>query len=128
PWGLSVNAYSPIRGQPARTLFHWHQFSWNDAKFGQRDARWQMHDTDAEDVDALSQVARGIRSGFAPRGRFSAAQERGPHWFHRLVAESVTRDGGPRTNADGSRTTRIHDDSASSAPAPRRPRPDRRAK
>ena len=89
PWGLSVNVYAPVRGRPERTLFHWHQFSWDEAKFAQRDERWQMRDTDAEDVDALSQVARGIRSGFAPRGRFSAAQERGPHWLHRLVYEGV---------------------------------------
>ena len=50
---------------------------------------WLSSQVDAEDVDALAQVARGLRSGFAPRSKFAPEQERGVHWFHRLVSRSV---------------------------------------
>lgn len=89
PWGLSVNVYMPVPGKPQRTLFHWYHYVMDDAKHARRDEVWMMREVDDEDVDALTQVARGVRSGFAPRGRFAGEEEKGPHWFHRLVAESV---------------------------------------
>jgi hypothetical protein len=61
-----------------------------DEKHARRDEVWMMREVDDEDVDAMSQVTRGARSGFAPRGRFARGEE-GPHWFHRLVAERVAR-------------------------------------
>lgn len=91
PWGLSVNLYAPVPGKPLRTLFHWYHWSWDEAKYAQRDEVWMMREVDDEDVDAMTQVARGVRSGFAPRGRFAGEAEKGPHWFHRLVSESVKR-------------------------------------
>ncbi len=45
---------------------------------------------DAEDVDALAQVNRGLRSGFAPRGRFAPEHEQAAHWFHRKVSRAVS--------------------------------------
>ena len=89
PWGLSVNAYMPVPERPQRTLFHWYHYSWDDAKHAARDEVWMMQEVDDEDVDALAQVARGVRSGYAPRGRFAADAEKGPHWLHRLVWEGV---------------------------------------
>jgi choline monooxygenase len=90
PWGLSVNVYQPIADRPDTTRFVWYQFALDRDKHAERDRRWLSSQVDAEDVDALAQVARGLKSGFAPRGRFAPDQEQGPHWFHRAVAQAVS--------------------------------------
>jgi choline monooxygenase len=89
PWGLSVNVYSPIPDRPDATRFVWYQFAIDPAKHAERDRRWLSSQVDAEDVDALAQVSRGLRSGFAPRGRFAPEHEHGAHWFHKNVARGV---------------------------------------
>ncbi|HEY4056413.1 MAG TPA: SRPBCC family protein [Kofleriaceae bacterium] len=89
PWGLSVNCYQPIADRPDATRFLWYQWAHDREKHAQRDRRWLSSQVDAEDVDALAQVSRGLRSGFAPRGRFAPDDEQAPHWFHRKVAASV---------------------------------------
>jgi choline monooxygenase len=86
PWGLSVNVYHPIPDRPEATRFVWLQFALDAAKHAERERRWLSTQVDAEDVDALAQVARGLRSGYAPRTRFAPAHETGVHWFHREVA------------------------------------------
>lgn len=90
PWGVSINCYMPTR-DPQRTLFLWYHWSWDDEKYAKRDEIWQMKGVDDEDVDALGQVARGVTSGYAPRGRFVPKAEAGPHWFHRRVFERAFR-------------------------------------
>jgi len=89
PWGLSVNCYQPVADRPDATRFLWYQWARDKAKHAQRDRRWLSAQVDAEDVDALAQVSRGLRSGFAPRGRFAPNDEQGPHWFHRKVFAAV---------------------------------------
>jgi choline monooxygenase len=89
PWGLSVNVYQPVPERPDVTRFVWYQFALDRAKHAERDRRWLSAQVDAEDVDALAQVSRGLRSGLAPRGRFAPEHERGAHWFHRAVARAV---------------------------------------
>ena len=89
PWGLSINVYAPVPGKPQRTLFHWYHLALDEKKYAQRESAWMMSEVDDEDVDALTQVARGVRSGFARPGRFAGEAEKGPHWFHRLVAHGV---------------------------------------
>jgi choline monooxygenase len=89
PWGLSVNVYSPIADRPDATRFVWYQFALDRAKHAERDRRWLSSQVDAEDVDALAQVSRGLRSGFAPRSRFAPEHEQAAHWFHRAVARAV---------------------------------------
>lgn len=89
PWGLSVNVYQPIPGRPDATRFVWYQLAVDRAKHLERDRRWLSSQVDAEDVDALAQVSRGLRSGFAPRGRFAPDDEQAAHWFHRAVARAV---------------------------------------
>lgn len=89
PWGLSVNVYEPIPENPGKTLFRWYAWSWNDRKLSEREARWLSEQVDAEDVEAMTQVRRGVRSGLAPRGRFSATEETGPHWFHHAVSRAL---------------------------------------
>jgi len=89
PWGLSVNVYEPIPGRPENTLFQWYAWAWDEKKFTERESRWLSDQVDAEDVEAMTQVRRGVRSGLAPRGRFSATEETGPHWFHHAVSRAL---------------------------------------
>jgi choline monooxygenase len=89
PWGLSVNVYQPVPDRPDTTRFVWYQYALDRDKHAERDRRWLSSQVDAEDVDALAQVSRGLRSGFAPRGRFAPDHEHGAHWFHRAVARDV---------------------------------------
>jgi choline monooxygenase len=92
PWGLSINAYMPVPDRPRRTLFLWYHYALDEAKYAERDERWQLRDADAEDVDALTQVVRGAASGFAPRGRFVENEEAGPYWLHRLVYQTILEE------------------------------------
>ena len=89
PWGLSVNVYMPIPGKPDKTLFLWFQYALDEEKFQRRNSTWLSEQVDSEDVEAISLVSTGAKSGFATRGRFAPDEEAGPHWFHRLVYETV---------------------------------------
>jgi choline monooxygenase len=89
PWGLSVNAYVPIPGEPERTRFVWYHYVLDAAKHAERDTRWLSAQVDAEDVDALAQVHRGLKSGFAPRPRFAPGHEEAGHWFHVSVSQRL---------------------------------------
>lgn len=89
PWGLSVNVYQPVPGRPDTTRFLWYQWAIDRDMHAERDRRWLSAQVDAEDVDALAHTSRGLRSGFAPRGRFAAKDERAAHWFHRKVSRAV---------------------------------------
>ena len=90
PWGLSVNVYMPIPGKPDKTLFLWFQYALDEEKFQRRNSTWLNEQVDTEDVEAISLVSTGAKSGLAPRGRFAPNEETGPHWFHRLVYETVS--------------------------------------
>ena len=90
PWGLSVNVYLPIPGKPDRTLFLWYQYALDEDKFQRRNSTWLNEQVDAEDIEAISLVSTGAKSGYAPRGRFAPNEETGTHWFHRLVYETVS--------------------------------------
>jgi choline monooxygenase len=90
PWGLSVNVYLPIPGKPDRTLFLWYQYALDEDKFQRRNSTWLNEQVDTEDIEAISLVSTGAKSGYAPRGRFAPNEETGPHWFHRLVYETVS--------------------------------------
>lgn len=89
PWGLSVNLYAPIPDRPDATRFVWYQYAFDRALHAERDVRWLSSQVDAEDVDTLAHVSRGLRSGFAPRPRFAPEEEQAAHWFHRAVARAV---------------------------------------
>lgn len=92
PWGLSVNMYLPVPKKPGKTQFLWYNFSLDEEKFQRRNDIWLSEQVDAEDIEAISLVSRGARSGLAPRGRFSPREEAGPHWFHKLVYETAFGD------------------------------------
>ncbi len=89
PWGLSVNVYQPVPGRPDTTRFIWHQWAIDREQHAERDQRWLSSQVDAEDVDTLAHVSRGLRSGFAPRGRFAPDDEQAAHWFHQRVSRAV---------------------------------------
>ncbi len=90
PWGLSVNVYMPVPGRPGETLFHWYHYVADEARYGKRDELWLNDAVDTEDQEAMMQVRRGAESGYAVRGRFSPAEERAAHWFHRRVSLEVS--------------------------------------
>ena len=90
PWGLSVNLYNPVPGQPDKTQFRWYQYALDEERFEQRDKTWLSEQVDAEDIESISLVSKGAKSGCAPRGRFAPQEEAGPHWFHHLVFETVS--------------------------------------
>jgi choline monooxygenase len=92
PWGLSVNVYMPIPGTPDKTRFLWFQYALDEEKFQHRNSTWLSDQVDAEDLEAIRLVSTGAKSGYAPRGRFAPNEEAGPHWFHRLVYETVFRE------------------------------------
>lgn len=94
PWGRSVNVYQPIADRPDATRFLWYHRVLDAAKHAERDRRWLSAQVDAEDVDALAQVRAGLRSGFAPRGRFAPGEEQAAHWFHRRVSRELRADPG----------------------------------
>jgi len=96
PWGLSINAYMPVPDRPGRTLFLWYHYVFDEVHYQRRDDAWLNSQVDAEDVDAMRQVSRGVRS-VARRGRFAPQQETGPHWFHRLIYTSVFGPGSATT-------------------------------
>jgi choline monooxygenase len=89
PWGVSVNLYAPIPGRPDATRFHWYHWVLDRAAHAQRDRRWLSAQVDAEDLDALAQVSRGLLAPGVPRGRFAPAEEVAAHWFHHRVARGV---------------------------------------
>ncbi len=89
PWGLSVNVYAPIPDRPDATLFHWYHHVYDRERYARRDEIWLDRQVDAEDVEAMAQVRRGLRSGVTPRGRFSPTEDVGPHWLHRKLYEDV---------------------------------------
>ena len=93
PWGVSVNVYMPILGKPDKTLFLWYKYALDEEKFQQRNKKWLNEQVDAEDIEAIILVNKGARSRFAWRGRFAPNEEAGPHWFHRLVYETVFEGG-----------------------------------
>ena len=99
PWGLSVNCYAPVPDKPRRTLFLWYHYAWDEEKYARRDETWMLREVDDEDVDAMTQVTRGVRSGHAPRGRFAGEAEKGPHWLHRKVW--LATEGARRTEGAG---------------------------
>ncbi len=84
-----MNVYMPVPGRPDKTIFLWYQYALDEERFRCRNEVWLGEQVDAEDLEAISIVSKGARSGFAPRGRFAPGEEAGPHWFHRLVYETV---------------------------------------
>jgi choline monooxygenase len=84
PWGISVNAVTPIAVDRTRVSFL--PFVWDES---QREvgAGAGLDRVEREDEAIVESVQRGVRSRLYDRGRYSPAREGGVHHFHRLLAE-----------------------------------------
>lgn len=83
PWGISVNVLQPLG--PARTRIRYLTFVTRDDLRG-RGAGADLGRVEDEDASVVESVARGVRSRLWRPGRYSPANERGVHHFHRLLA------------------------------------------
>lgn len=85
PWGLSVNLYQATT-QADTTLFAWYHLVWDEARYAELEERWLNSQVDAEDVEAMRQVQRGLASGLARPGLFAPDHEAASCWFHQKIA------------------------------------------
>ncbi len=84
PWGLSVNIVQPISVDECKVVYH--SFVWDESKLN-TGAGVGLDKVEMEDEEIVENVQRGIRSRFYKHGRYSATREKGPHHFHRIIAE-----------------------------------------
>lgn len=89
PWGVSINVYEPSLENPLETKFWWQHYVWDEKKYRLRNKIWLNDEVDREDIKAVEEVARGIKSGLAVRGRFMPGYENVSHWFHRWMYKNV---------------------------------------
>lgn len=94
PWGLSVNVYNPLVDDPTKTDFQWLHYVCDESKYNERETRWLSSVVDDEDVYAMRMLQNVLSSKQDPlaRGIFAGETEKGPHWFHRRVYQSVFCD------------------------------------
>jgi choline monooxygenase len=90
PWGLSLNAVQP-QGS-GRTQVHFRSYVW-DASLQALGAGGDLKTVELEDEAVVENVQQGVRSRFYDRGRYSPSQEVGVHHFHRLLLESLDKQG-----------------------------------
>ncbi len=83
PWGLSLNVVEPLSHECTRVRFRTYYFA--DATSDRALNRLDI--TEMEDEAVVQSVQLGIQSRFYHTGRYSPAQERGVHHFHRLVQQ-----------------------------------------
>lgn len=105
PWGLSVNIVTPLAVDRTRVTY----LSFvRDASLRGRGAGANLDRVEMEDQAIVHAVQRGIRSRLYDRGRYSAAQERGVHHFHRLMLEALGDESDQASSrvSNGSRTSR----------------------
>lgn len=84
PWGISVNVVKPLG--PDLTKVSFLSYVWDHTRLS-RGAGAELDRVEREDESVVESVARGLRSRFYERGRFSPTREQGVHHFHRLVGE-----------------------------------------
>ncbi len=84
PGGLSVNIVRPV--DPSRTIIEYRTYA-NDTGYFGTGADTDLEIVEIEDEKIVEAVNRGIRSRYYRRGRYSPAQERGVHHFHRLICK-----------------------------------------
>jgi choline monooxygenase len=85
PWGLSVNAVTPLAVDRSRISFV--TWVWDESKRG-KGAGADLHAVELEDEAIVEDVQRGVRSPLYKRGRYSPTREIGVHHFHRMLARA----------------------------------------
>lgn len=93
PWGLAVNIYMPIAGDPLHIRFIWYHYVWKPELYALRDDLWLSYRVDREDIDIVEKQQE-IAQPWGPkfeRGTFGEREEleRGPHWFQRKWYETA---------------------------------------
>jgi choline monooxygenase len=84
PWGLSLNMVQPLA--PTRTRIRFRSYVADASKL-EEGAGGDLHRVEMEDEEIVESAQRGVRSRLYDRGRFSPRREKGPHHFHRLLAD-----------------------------------------
>jgi len=92
PWGVSINIVKPLAVDRTK-IAYWTYVS--DRSRLETGAGAGLDRVEREDEAIVESVQKGIASRLYDRGRFSPAREAGVHWFHRLIAESLTPRRGP---------------------------------
>ena len=87
PWGLSVNAVTPVAADRSRVSFV--TWVWDVSKRSEG-AGADLHTVELEDEAIVENVQRGVRSPLYKRGRYSPTREIGVHHFHRLLVRHAS--------------------------------------
>ncbi len=89
PWGLSINIIEPTG--LSQTKIRFLTYVWDRTKLHPASMEL-LHKTELEDEAIVEQVARGIKSRFYKRGRYSPQWEENVHHFQQLVASALDTD------------------------------------
>ena len=86
-WGLSINIIEPISKDKTRIRFLSYLIEDNQLA---RKAINDLNTVELEDQEVVESVQNGIRSKFYSNGRYSNINEKGVHYFHRLLTRFIT--------------------------------------
>jgi choline monooxygenase len=85
-WGLSINIIEPASKEKTRVRFLSYSLPDMEQPKG-GDA--SLEGVELEDQSVVQSVQKGIKSRYYKRGRYSPAHEKGVHYFHGLLADSL---------------------------------------
>lgn len=88
PWGLSFNLVEPIDVSNTKVSFL--VYVWDESKL-EKGAGSGLNQVEMEDEEVVENVQKGVRSRFYQKGRFSPTREQGPHHFHSLIHDFITK-------------------------------------
>ena len=89
PWGLSVNIVNPISVDKTSIIYH--GFVGEKSLLG-KGAGGDLDKVEAEDQEIVEATQRGVSSKSYERGRYSPSKEKGVHYFHRILTNSLNND------------------------------------
>ncbi len=87
PWGVQLNIVKPVTQNFTKVEFLY--YIYDDKAFQILQGDKLAEKTEREDEFVVEAVQRGLRSRFYKAGRFSPKREKGVHYFHQLIAESL---------------------------------------
>jgi choline monooxygenase len=86
PWGISLNVLEPL--SPTRTRVRFRTLVGRPEMLGGA-ASADLHQVELEDEEAVVATQIGLKGSLYRRGRYSPAEERGVHHFHRLLVSRL---------------------------------------
>jgi choline monooxygenase len=93
PDNVSLNVVIPLGPEETLAIFEWYFLDELRNTATAREAINFSHEIQLEDGKICEQVQRNLHSRSYHRGRYSVAQERCVHHFHRLYAEDMQAEG-----------------------------------